>query len=76
MEEVICNFCSHKQKSKSKLKRITCSSCGKKILIENIPINTSTPEIVSSSPEENNSAQIETNIGEIKKEDKKKLILD
>lgn len=68
MEEVICNFCSHKQKSKSKLKRITCSSCGKKILIENIPIN--------NTPEKNASAQIETNIEEIKKEDKKKLILD
>lgn len=31
--ECVCPYCNHKQKSKSNLKRITCSSCGRKYYV-------------------------------------------
>lgn len=37
--KVVCPNCNHIQVSKSKLKRITCSSCGKKFYPENIYSN-------------------------------------
>ena len=34
MKEIKCPNCKHKQKTNSKLRQVTCSSCGNKIRIE------------------------------------------
>lgn len=68
MKEVTCPHCEHKQKTRTKLARVTCSSCGKKFPIENKILNSYVEEN-KFLPEEN----LETNIN---KEELKRVKLD
>lgn len=39
MSDVVCPYCLHNQRTRSKLKRVTCSSCGRKFLNKSNIIN-------------------------------------
>ena len=76
MVKVVCTFCSHEQNTKTKLERVTCSSCGKKFpnTISKKNIEVKTPE-----PSNNNNKEEETFVDKFDKETDdltKKVLLD
>lgn len=45
MKRVVnCSFCNHKQKTRSKLDRITCSNCGRKFYEDNRELKEEEPK--------------------------------
>lgn len=80
MEERICSKCNHKQKIRTKLKKFTCSSCGTNNFMRNTINNSAPNSDINANREAEAKPSAETeggeNISVVKKEERRKVILD